>query len=275
MECAGNGRALLQPAPGQPAVAGRGGRHRRVDRHAARAAAARRPASRRTPSTSSSPAPTTASSGASSRTTSAALPLAEALRDEVLLAYEMNGAPLPPQHGFPLRLVVPGWYGMAHVKWLTRITVVDRAVHGYQNAVAYRLRSDAGRPRRAGDPHPAARAAATRRASPTSCPAPGCVRAGPTTVDGRAWSGQAPITAVEVTVDGGKTWSPAELQERGSRTPGGRWRWSWDAQPGRYVTGRARHRCHRPGAAGRRAVEPGRLRQQLCPADRGLVVVTD
>ena len=57
------------------------------------------------------------------------LPLEEALRDDVLLAYEMNGAPLLPQHGFPLRLVVPGWYGMTHVKWLTRITVVDDALH--------------------------------------------------------------------------------------------------------------------------------------------------
>ena len=46
------------------------------------------------------------------------LPLDEALRDEVLLAYELNGVPLPPQHGFPLRLLVPGWYGMTSVKWL-------------------------------------------------------------------------------------------------------------------------------------------------------------
>src|SRR5205814_8442613 len=65
------------------------------------------------------------------------LPLEEALRDDVLLAYEMNGAPLLPQHGFPLRLVVPGWYCMTHVKWLTRITVVDEPFGGYQMAHAY------------------------------------------------------------------------------------------------------------------------------------------
>ena len=59
----------------------------------------------------------------------------------------MNGAPLPPQHGAPLRLLVPGWYGMAQVKWLTRIDVLDRAVHGFQNATAYRLKVDAGRGR--------------------------------------------------------------------------------------------------------------------------------
>ena len=49
-----------------------------------------------------------------------ALPLAEALASDAVLAYEMNGVPLPPQHGFPLRLVVPGWYGMTNVKWLAR-----------------------------------------------------------------------------------------------------------------------------------------------------------
>src|SRR3712207_9087887 len=66
--------------------------------------------------------------------------LAEALRPDVLLVWAMNGAPLPPQHGAPLRLLVPGWYGMAHVKWLTRVEVLDRPFHGFQNAVAYRLK---------------------------------------------------------------------------------------------------------------------------------------
>jgi DMSO/TMAO reductase YedYZ molybdopterin-dependent catalytic subunit len=66
------------------------------------------------------------------------LPLDEALRPEVLLAYEVNGQPLPPQHGYPLRLIVPGWYGMTHVKWLERITVLDESFDGYQQAEQYR-----------------------------------------------------------------------------------------------------------------------------------------
>src|SRR5216684_8371524 len=77
------------------------------------------------------------------------LPLAEANRDEVLLAYAINGQPLPPQHGFPLRLIVPGWYGMAHVKWLRSITLVDGPFDGYQQARAYHFRrsdEDAGDP---------------------------------------------------------------------------------------------------------------------------------
>ena len=86
-----------------------------------------------------SPAPTTGSSAASSRTTSAASRWRTACGSDVLLAYEMNDAPLPPQHGFPLRLVVPGWYGMAHVKWLTGISVVAEPFDGFQMR-AYRLR---------------------------------------------------------------------------------------------------------------------------------------
>src|SRR5437764_7491846 len=61
---------------------------------------------------------------------------------DALLAYELNGEPLPPQHGAPLRLVVPGWYGMTSVKWLERITVLDRPFDGYQQVQAYRFRRD-------------------------------------------------------------------------------------------------------------------------------------
>ena len=73
----------------------------------------------------------------------------EALRDDVLLAYELNGVPLPPQHGFPLRLLVPGWYGMTNVKWLSRITAIDRAVRGLPAGARLPLPPDrrgAGRP---------------------------------------------------------------------------------------------------------------------------------
>ena len=115
-------------ATGQPAVAGRGGRHRRVDRRPGRARCSPRPARRGRASRSSSPASTAASRAASSRTTSAACSLADC--EGALLAYAVNGVPLPPQHGFPLRLVVPGWYGMTSVKWLQRITVVAEPFDG-------------------------------------------------------------------------------------------------------------------------------------------------
>ena len=75
------------------------------------------------------------------------LPLAEALLDDVLLVYEANGVPLLPQHGYPLRLVVPGWYGMAHVKWLRSIELIDHEFDGFQQS-AYRIRESADDPGR-------------------------------------------------------------------------------------------------------------------------------
>jgi sulfane dehydrogenase subunit SoxC len=138
------------------------------------------------------------------------LPVAEALRPETMLAWSMNGAPLPPQHGAPLRLVVPGWYGMAHVKWLTRIEVLTEPFTGYQNAVAYRVATEAGDP---GEPVTRIRPRALM--SPPGFPdfmtRERFVPAGPVTLTGRAWSGRAPVTRVEVSTDGGATWADARL----------------------------------------------------------------
>lgn len=162
------------------------------------------------------------------------LPLAEALRDDVLLAYEMNGQPLPPQHGHPVRLVVPGWYGMAHVKWLREISLVDEPFTGYQNAVAYRLKQSADDP---GVP-------ATRIEPRSLIVPPGfpdfmsrdrVVRPGPLTVTGRAWSGHAPITRVEFSTDGGTTWADADLDAAGPRWAWRGWRVSWRAEPGEHL----------------------------------------
>ncbi|SBT37711.1 sulfite oxidase [Micromonospora narathiwatensis] len=166
-----------------------------------------------------------------------ALPVADALREEVLLAYEMNGAPLLPQHGAPLRLIVPGWYGMAHVKWLREIRVLTEPFEGYQNAVAYRLRQDADDP---GVPvtRIEPRALVRPPGFPDFMSRTRVLRLGPCTVDGRAWSGHAPVTAVEVTFDGGATWVPATLDE----PTGGTWAWrrwhvEWHPTPGRHVLG--------------------------------------
>ncbi|WFE42592.1 sulfite oxidase [Micromonospora sp. WMMD998] len=166
-----------------------------------------------------------------------ALPVADALRAEVLLAYEMNGAPLLPQHGAPLRLIVPGWYGMAHVKWLRDIRVTTAPFEGYQNAVAYRLRADADDP---GVPvtRIEPRALVRPPGFPDFMSRTRVVRAGRCTVDGRAWSGHGPVTSVEVTFDGGDTWVAATLDE----PTGGGWAWrrwsvDWAATPGRHVLG--------------------------------------
>lgn len=169
-----------------------------------------------------------------------ALPVADALREEVLLAYEMNGAPLLPQHGAPLRLIVPGWYGMAHVKWLRDITVTTEPFDGYQNAVAYRLRRDADDP---GVPvtRIEPRALVRPPGFPDFMSRTRVLRPGPCTLDGRAWSGHAPVTSVEVTVDGGETWTPAVLdgpagasgRGAGGRSGGRRRRGGTCSAPGR------------------------------------------
>jgi DMSO/TMAO reductase YedYZ molybdopterin-dependent catalytic subunit len=161
-----------------------------------------------------------------------ALPVTEALREDVLLAYEMNGAPLPPQHGFPLRLVVPGWYGMAHVKWLTGITVVAEPFDGFQMQ-AYRLRQrsdDEGVPLTRMEP----RALVRPPGFPDFMSRTRIVRQGRTILEGRAWSGWAPVTAVEVSVDGGDSWAAAELEAASGHSRWVRWTWPWDATAGRY-----------------------------------------
>ncbi|MGY1746705.1 sulfite oxidase [Blastococcus sp. SYSU D00695] len=164
-----------------------------------------------------------------------ALPVAEALRPDVLLAWGMDGADLPPQHGAPLRLVVPGWYGMAHVKWLTRIEVLERPFEGFQNATAYRLavdRDDPGVPVDRIRP----RALMAPPGWPDFMTRERFLRPGPVVLTGRAWSGRAPVVSVEVSSDGGDTWTAAELAPVDPAHPAA-WRaWScpWTAVPGRH-----------------------------------------
>jgi DMSO/TMAO reductase YedYZ molybdopterin-dependent catalytic subunit len=163
-----------------------------------------------------------------------ALPLREALRDEVLLAYEMNGAPLPPQHGFPLRLVVPGWYGMTNVKWLARIEFLEQPFGGYQNAMGYRLRQtedEEGEPLSRMQP----RSLLVPPGIPEFLTRDRTVAAGEVVLEGRAWSGLAPIASVDVSVDGGSSWAPAELEPAGERWAWRGWSFTWDAEPGDYV----------------------------------------
>lgn len=160
------------------------------------------------------------------------LPVATGADPEVLLAYAMNGAPLPPQHGFPLRLVVPGWYGMAHVKWLRDITLTEEPFTGFQQAVAYRYRATAEDP---GEPvtRIAPRALMVPPGFPDFMSRVRVVQPGPVRLEGRAWSGHGPVARVAVSGDGGRTWADAEVA---AREPGG-WVWqAWNA-PWRAVPG--------------------------------------
>jgi DMSO/TMAO reductase YedYZ molybdopterin-dependent catalytic subunit len=162
------------------------------------------------------------------------LSLEEALRGEVLLAYGVNGGELPPQHGFPLRLVVPGWYGMTSVKWLARITVLDAPFEGYQMHQAYRLRHEEG-----DEGEPLSRMQVRSLMLPPGIPEflsrSRVVEPGECVLHGRAWSGEADVTQVEVSTDGGMSWGDAELGDASL----GPWAWrswsfTWRAEPGEH-----------------------------------------
>jgi DMSO/TMAO reductase YedYZ molybdopterin-dependent catalytic subunit len=164
-----------------------------------------------------------------------ALRVEDALDAEVLLAYEMNGVPLPPQHGFPLRLVVPGWYGMTNVKWLARIDVLERTFDGYQQVTGYRMRADeddAGTPVTRMVP----RALLVPPGEPDFHTRVRHLPPGPVALEGRAWSGLGRVARVEVSADGGASWWPAALEDE----DGSRWAWrrfttTWEAEPGEHI----------------------------------------
>ncbi len=162
------------------------------------------------------------------------VPLAELRATDAILAYEVNGVPLPPQHGYPLRLVVPGWYGMTSVKWLGRITLLDAPHDGYQMRQSYRVRQDEDE-----DGEPLARIQLRSLMIPPGIPdfltRARVVRAGTCELEGRAWAGDAEIAGVDVSTDAGKSWAEAELGDASlGRWAWRRWRFLWNAGPGEY-----------------------------------------
>jgi DMSO/TMAO reductase YedYZ molybdopterin-dependent catalytic subunit len=165
----------------------------------------------------------------------------EEIRDsQPLLAYAMNGVPLPVDHGYPLRLIVPGWYGVASVKWLTTIEVIDMAFSGHFQAERYFYeRERAGQLVR----EPVNR---LRVRSLITEPRPDQdIAAGPVVVRGFAWSGVAPIARVEVSIGSG-LWQEARLVGAPSRESWQRWELSTQMHPGEStVRARATDRAGR------------------------------
>ena len=151
------------------------------------------------------------------------LPLSKAL-DDVLLVHEMNGEALPPDHGHPVRLLVPSWIGIASIKWIGDIEVAAQPLYSPWNTDFYRL---------FGDAHPAGGSAPLTRQTLKSAfelERGATFRARRRTVlTGRSWSGGAPVRSVEVSTDGGQRWRPARLHD----VPrAGSWvRWSADWVP--------------------------------------------
>lgn len=172
------------------------------------------------------------------------LPIVDAMRPEVLVATEMNGEPLPPQHGSPARLVVPGWYGMASVKWLTSIDVVAEPFAGYQQTPAYRYQRDADDP---GEPVTRIRVRALMipPGIPDFFSRRRVVDRGIVRLTGRAWSGHGPVERVEVGVDG--RWADATLEPAADPFAWRGWSFTWDAGVGDHELA-----CRATDAAGNR-----------------------
>src|SRR5271168_2671345 len=156
--------------------------------------------------------------------------------NDVLLCYEINGLPLPPQHGFPLRLLVPGWLGMANVKWIDSIQAIDWRLTKNQMKWYSYASSD-------NDPHriPATFQQVRALMIPPGIPDFLCrirhlEETDAVELRGRAWSGGLRIDSVEVSLDGGQTWSYAKLDK-----PFGKWAWvgwsfTWEnVTPGQYT----------------------------------------
>ena len=180
---------------------------------------------------------------------------------EILIAYAMNGEPLTADHGAPFRLIVPHWYAVASVKWLTRIDVLTEPYVGEFQTGHYIYEW----PDRPHEPVDLMRV----RARITD-PAPGTViPAGTYTVRGKAWSGTGPVTAVDVSFTGEGDWHAAQLEPPSDPSQWQDWSFEWEAERDRAPQpARARNRRRRQRPARRPALEPPRLREQR---DRGLV----
>jgi DMSO/TMAO reductase YedYZ molybdopterin-dependent catalytic subunit len=154
------------------------------------------------------------------------IPLEKAKRD-VLLAYDMNGVALPRRHGAPLRAIVPGWYGAASTKWLTRLRVEETPSDNHFMAKGYRWVYPGD------DPATAPSVEAMRVKSLITTPREGSAPpAGALTIAGYAWSGEAAVARVEASTDGGKSWSDARLVEKPEAGTWVRWELKTTLAPG-------------------------------------------
>jgi DMSO/TMAO reductase YedYZ molybdopterin-dependent catalytic subunit len=154
------------------------------------------------------------------------LPRMKALDPDTLVALRLNGEPLTPAHGAPARIVVPGWYGMASVKWLVAVEPADHPSEDHYMTVDYTRRTGDGRREPLDWVEPKAEIARPEEGEE--------LRAGTNMVVGAGWSGAAPLARVEVSADGGRGWHAADLDGPAARYAWRLWRWMWEAEPGSH-----------------------------------------
>lgn len=156
------------------------------------------------------------------------IPLDKAMHPDTLLAYEMNGRPVPLLHGAPLRVITPGWMAESCIKWLTDMTVQSAEAVGYYMQTAYRIPVTAVQPN-SGLPGTTMMPVEVMPVkSLIAAPAEGAtVGRGPVTIQGVAWAGDAAVEKVEVSVDDGKTWDVARLVGEEQRYAWRQWQYLW------------------------------------------------
>ena len=155
---------------------------------------------------------------------SRSLPVEKALTDNILLAYEMNGERLAPEHGFPVRAVVPGWYGMAWVKWLERIFVTEVPFTGYFQTAdySYWIKEDGLPAQMIPITEIQVKSEIARPAMHETIAANSNYK-----IKGAAWSGDAKVRKVEVGTDGGKNWHEAKLTGEAKKNLWQMWEYDW------------------------------------------------
>lgn len=157
--------------------------------------------------------------------------VAKALEDDTLLVYAMNGQPLPPDHGFPVRILTPGWIGVANIKWVGRLEVSEQPLFSPWNTDSYVL---IGPDFKAAPPAKGPILSYQSLKSAFELPWEGEIGAGRRAVRGRSWSPFGRIANVEYSLDRGVTWKTATLREPNIARAWVRWDFEWDARPGDY-----------------------------------------
>jgi DMSO/TMAO reductase YedYZ molybdopterin-dependent catalytic subunit len=165
------------------------------------------------------------------------IPIEKAMDGDTLIATEMNGTPLPFEHGYPARVITPGWVGAASCKWLAEITVLDRPAEGNFMSPGYRFPDVPGKP---GEPIPPEKTHALTTLSVKSViatPGDASNLHGKTqTMQGVAWAGEADITKVEISTDGGTRWETAQLGKDHAKYAWRAWTHNWKSpKSGDYV----------------------------------------
>ncbi|MBI2851903.1 MAG: sulfite oxidase [Chloroflexi bacterium] len=157
------------------------------------------------------------------------MPVARAMEEDTIVAYMMNGEILPPDHGFPVRVIVPGWVGINSIKWVGKITVSEERIYVEKNTTNYVLIGPDYAPE-----GPAKGPPVTTQTVKSACalPWPAALKAGPQKITGYAWSAFGKIARVEVSIDGGGSFQDAVLVGPNVERAGSRWEFSFNAGPG-------------------------------------------